>query len=422
MGVKPWVSENCIPTKKPLRIFYGVDDMARISLKEQYDNKDVITQIYDLKDMSADNAEATANAQQTADTAIGQAEDAVAKAESALAQTSEFDVRINTAQSDATLALEQAEDAQTDADKGIVDVAIETNEANGTLYTKTNANVEVRKNIPLASSTQTGLMNAQTYQGLINLNTRVTALEAKKSTAYVVFTSNNPTQEEITQKFTAVVGRAPIAGDQVTDISKSLTYEYDGTTWIQTTAPVANWSNETAGIIKGTSANGAPGTLFAEEDGTGSVNGWDELNTTIANNYTTLAKAFSGYSITELADRIQVQFDAVDGATSVSEEIPAATDEKAGVLTASDWAKFTKGVIKAHTVTLALASWVGTSITVECPDVTAENVVFISPTSGSFLDYTASVIRASVQGAGTLTFICDSLPPGDVTVNVGVCN
>lgn len=396
--------------------------MARISLKEQYDNKDVITQIYDLKDMSADNAEATANAQQTADTAIGQAEDAVAKAESALAQTSEFDARINTAQSDATLALEQAEDAQTDADKGIVDVAIETNEANGTLYTKTNANVEVRKNIPLASSTQTGLMNAQTYQGLINLNTRVTALEAKKSTAYVVFTSNNPTQEEITQKFTAVVGRAPIAGDQVTDISKSLTYEYDGTTWIQTTAPVANWSNETAGIIKGTSANGAPGTLFAEEDGTGSVNGWDELNTTIANNYTTLAKAFSGYSITELADRIQVQFDAVDGATSVSEEIPAATDEKAGVLTASDWAKFTKGVIKAHTVTLALASWVGTSITVECPDVTAENVVFISPTSGSFLDYTASVIRASVQGAGTLTFICDSLPPGDVTVNVGVCN
>lgn len=396
--------------------------MARISLKEQYDNKDVITQIYDLKDMSADNAEATANAQQTADTAIGQAEDAVAKAESALAQTSEFDVRINTAQSDATLALEQAEDAQTDADKGIVDVAIETNEANGILYTKTNANVEVRKNIPLASSTQTGLMNAQTYQGLINLNTRVTALESKKSTAYVVFTSNTPTQEEITQKFTAVVGRAPIAGDQVTDISKSLTYEYDGTTWIQTTAPVANWSNETAGIIKGTPANGAPGTLFAEEDGTGSVNGWDELNTTIANNYTTLAKAFSGYSITELADRIQVQFDAVDGATSVSEEIPAATDEKAGVLTASDWAKFTKGVIKAHTVTLALASWVGRSITVECSDVTAENVVFISPTSDSFLDYTASVIRASVQGAGTLTFICDSLPPGDVTVNVGVCN
>lgn len=392
--------------------------MARISMKEYYDNKDVATQIYDLKDEVSAQDEKTKKAQTTADSAITQAQDAVAKADVAVEQTAGFDARITNAQNDATLALEQAEDAQTDADKGIVDVAIEANEANGTLYTKTNANVEVRKNIPLASATQTGLMNAQTYQGIVNLGVRVSALEAKKSTAYVVFTTTTPTQEEITEKFTAVVGRAPIAGDQVADIAKALTYEYDGSTWIQTTAPVANWTNETAGIIKGTNAEGAPGTLFAEEDGTGSVNGWDELMVTVANN----SKAFSGYSFTEMADRIQVKFDAVDGATSVSEEILSATEEKAGVLSAADWSKFTKGVIKTHVVTLPLVSWVGTSITVSCDDVTASNVVFIAPASESFLDYTASVIRASTQGDGTLTFVCDGLPPGDIIVNVGVCN
>lgn len=390
--------------------------MARISLKEQYDNKDVITQIYGLKDKEAVNADATAVAQATAESAIEQAQVAVAKAESVEIESSAFDSRINTAQADATLALQQAEDAQTDADKGIVDVAIEANEANGTLYTKTNANVEVRKNIPLASSTQTGLMNAQTYQGLVNLGVRVSALEAKKSTAYVVFTSNDPSQEEITQKFTAVVGRAPIAGDQVTDIAKALTYEYDGTTWIQTTAPVANWTNGTAGIIKGTPANGSPGTLFAEEDGTGSVNGWDELNVQLVN----VSKAFSGFSFTESATKVTAKFDAVDGATSVSEDINAANEATAGVLTASDWSKFNnkQSLLTAITVTLTAAGWASNQQTVQASNVTTGNIVWVSPTPDSFNDYTEAGIIAITQGDGSLTFSCEQPPTVDVTVQV----
>lgn len=395
--------------------------MARISLKEQYDNKDVITQIYALIDKEASNANGISYAQDTAETAIDTANKASKKVDDLVIATDAFDARITNAQSDATLALQQAEDAQTDADKGIITVDITTDAGNGTLYTKTNNNIEVRKNIPLASASQTGLMNAQTYQGLINLGNRVTALEAKKSTAFVVFTSNDPSQEEITEKFTAVVGRAPIGGDQVTDIAKALTYEYDGTIWIKTTAPVAAWTNEQAGIIKGTPTSGAAGTLFAEEDGTGSVNGWDELNTTIANNYTTLSKAFSGYSFTETATKIQVQFEAVDGATTVSEEIPAATEEKAGVLSAADWTRFgnKQNKVNTTTVTLTPGGWNDSVQTASVPGMTADAIVWVAPAADSFVAYTTSLMRATAQAAGSLTFTVDTVPEGNVVVNVG---
>lgn len=387
--------------------------MARISLKEQYDNKDVITQIYGLKDKETANADAIANTQTTADIAIAQAQDAVAKADAAVSSVSGYDTRIDKAQGDATLALTQAEDAQTDADKGVAVVSIITDAASGTLYTKTVANVEESKNIPLASTTQTGLMNAQTYQGLVNLGVRVSALEAKKSTAYVVFTSNDPSQEEITQKFTAVVGRAPIAGDQVTDIAKALTYEYDGTTWIQTTAPIANWTNETAGIIKGTPASGAAGTIFAETDGTGSVNGWDELNTTVS-------KAFSGFTFTETATKVTAKFDAVDGVTSVAEDINAANESTAGILTAADWSKFNgkQNALTSVQVTLTAVGWLNNTQTIVVGNVEADNIIWVSPSSASFDSYVASGIRATVQQSGSLTFSCITTPVVDIIVEV----
>lgn len=408
--------------------------MARISLKEQYDNKDVITQIYDIRDGLNEATEEAQKATESIQEAFETANQAKTIANTAIDAVAGYDakfieqdkkieaqnIKIEQVQSDALLAQEQAEDAQTDADKGIATVTIETNAANGTLYTKTVANVEQRQNIPLASTTQTGLMNAQTYQGIVDLSARVSTLEAKKSSVYVSFDSDNPSQADITTKFTEASGRAPIAGDQCADIARGLTYGYDGSTWIQTTSPISKWSVETAGLIKGTPASGEPGTLFAEEDGTGSVNGWDELNTTIANNYTTLAKAFSGYSITELADRIQVKFDAVDGATSVSEEIPAATDEKAGVLSAADWMRFNgkQNVITSVQVTLTVAGWVDGSQEVDCSIATADNILWVSPAPANFDDYGKAGIRATAQAAGKLTFTATKVPTVDIIVEV----
>lgn len=391
--------------------------MTRISLKEQYDNKDVIQQIYSLKDRQEGLEDEVSKA-------VSDSSQALSAVEELAPTVARFDGRIAQAQADATLALTQAEEAQTDADSALSLTEIRTTAAEGTLWMKQVNNVEKVSNIPIADESKTGLMNAQTYQSLKSLNARVSALEASQTVAYVVLPSSTPTQEQITAAFSAVVGRSPVAGDLVKDIAKSLTYEYDGSTWIQTTAPVATWTNEGAGIIKGTPSTGPAGTLFAEEDGTGSVNGWDELNTKIANGFTLNSKAFSGYSFTEMADRIQVKFDALDGTTSISEEIPAATDEKAGCMSAADKTRLDGSQPRIATVEISLPSsgWDAStkSQAVVVSGMKANSIVWVSPTADSFLAYGKAQIRATAQGEGTLTFVCESVPATDLKANVGV--
>ena len=53
------------------------------------------------------------------------------------------------------------------------------------------------------------------------------------------------------------------------------------------------FTNTNAGLIKG---NTAEGTVFAEADGTGSVNGWDELKQSVADNGTAIEQNASAVS------------------------------------------------------------------------------------------------------------------------------
>lgn len=387
--------------------------MSRISLKEQYDNKDVIQQIYSLKDRQEGLDDQVTQA-------VSDSATAVSKVDALEPKVDSFDGRITKAQADATLALSQAEEAQTDADSAVATAEIRTTVAEGSLWMKQVNNVEKVSNIPVADETKTGLMNAQTYSSLKNLNARVAALEASQTIAYVVLPSSTPTQEQITAAFTNVVGRPPVAGDLVKDIAKSLTYEYDGSNWIQTTAPVATWTNEGAGIIKGVPSTGAAGTLFAEEDGTGSVNGWDELNTKITNGFLTASKAFSGYSFTETATQITAKFDAVDGVTSVSEVIPSATDEKAGCLTAADYSRFggKQDRLVTKEITLLSAGWMSGSQAVVVDGMKTDSIVWVAPIPADQDEYGNDGIKATAQGEGTLTFTAKNTPVVDVKVNV----
>lgn len=381
---------------------------------EQYSNKDVITQICILKDHAGETDEELEKTKALAESAQDAAEKAYAKA----LQVDAFDERIAQAQEDATLALTQAEEAQTDADRGIVTAEIRVTESEGHLWMKSAANVETQTNIPIASSVQSGIMNAQTYKSLEAAQAKIAELEAKTRIVYVKFASDSPTQDQITELFTAAAGRAPVAGDVVSDIARSLTYGYDGTAWIATQIPISTWTNSSAGIIKGVPKAGAAGTLFAEADGTGSVNGWDDLNTKITNGFKTSAKAFSGYTITEMADRVQVKFDALDG-TSVSEEIPSANDEKAGMLSAADHTLFSnKSRIQGVEVTLAAANWTNGSQEVDCSVAQADNVLWVSPSPSSFLAYGQAGIYASAQAEGKMTFTCQAVPVNDIVVNI----
>ena len=69
-------------------------------------------------------------------------------------------------------------------------------------------------------------------------------------------------------------------------------------------------------------------------------------------------------------------------------------------------------------VTLATANWSSNTQTVNVAGVTASNAVIVSAAPASYLSYSEFGVYCSAQGAGTLTFTCDSTPDVNLTVNV----
>lgn len=70
------------------------------------------------------------------------------------------------------------------------------------------------------------------------------------------------------------------------------------------------------------------------------------------------------------------------------------------------------------TITLASANWSSNSQTVNVTGMTATGVVLVSPDPSDQSAYTSAGIICSAQAAGTLTFTCDTVPSGDIDVNV----
>lgn len=380
--------------------------MARISLVEQYNNKDVISQIYDLKDtvgtFDGDIAEASAKA----DTAYSMASSVTSVAENALTTAQGAETKADTASASATQAIADAKTAKATADVSLSDAQINVTATTGTLAMAQNDGGQKSTAVPIANENQAGLMNAQTFNSVTDLQSRVAALENKQAIVYVTFPSTSPTQDQITSAFKTASGRAPVKGDIAQDIAKALIYQYDGATWIQTQGMAAAWSNTTAGLVKG-SASGA-GTIFAESDGTGSVNGWDELNATIANN--TSAINVNKASIETVDGRVDT------ANTAISKNASDITAMGTRVTTLETTVKTIPSFQQA-TVVLNASSWSNMSQTVSCSAVTASNIVWVAP-AGNISSYGKNGVYCSGQGSGTLTFTCTSTPQDTYTVNV----
>lgn len=77
-----------------------------------------------------------------------------------------------------------------------------------------------------------------------------------------------------------------------------------------------------------------------------------------------------------------------------------------------------KGVIEVTPVTLTAAGWADSAQSVTLENVNASTNVIVSPDPASYEDYTSAGIRCSAQGASTLTFVCETAPTNDITVNV----
>lgn len=364
--------------------------MTRISAQELYDNKDVIQQIKIVKDGISTADDKASQALNSTGTAISNAAEALSRANTAKETADALKVTVD----EHTTAIAQleieAQQALTDANDAFDQASITQTAEAATITMTRGTGYQEQIPFPIASSVQTGMMNAQTYAGIVNLTARVDKLEASKTVFYVSFSSTSPTDSELTSLFTTVSGRAPAAGDYLTDIAKSLTYGYNGTNWIkvETSADIPVFTSETPGLIKG---NTADGTVAAETDGTGSVNGWDTVKTTLNNH-------------SESIGTIQSSLSTVEG------EVAGLS---ADILTKND-------KLNAVTVTLTAAGWDSSALTqtVSASNVTADNIVWVSPAAASFDAYGKAGIRGTAQGEGTITFTCSKLPTEEISVEV----
>lgn len=70
------------------------------------------------------------------------------------------------------------------------------------------------------------------------------------------------------------------------------------------------------------------------------------------------------------------------------------------------------------TITLTSAGWSSNTQTVNVTGMTATGVVFVSPDPTDQSAYTSAGILCTAQAAGSLEFTCDTVPSGDIDVNV----
>lgn len=358
--------------------------MTRISAQELYDNKDIIQQIKIVKDDIASANDKATKALGTVDSALSNSSEALSTANTAKAAVDALQPIVDGHTASINQLEIEAQQALTDANDAFDQASITQTAEAATITMTRGTGSQEQIPFPIASSVQTGMMNAQTYAGIVNLTARVDKLEASKTVYYVTFSSTSPTDSELTSLFTTVSGRAPVAGDYLTDIAKSLTYGYNGTNWIkvETSSDIPVFTSETPGLIKGSTADG---TVAAEADGTGSVNGWDNVKTTLSNH-------------TESIGTIQSSLSTVEGELTNKQNS-----------------------IQTVVVTLNSAEWNTDtlSITVTVDFMTPDMMVWVAPVPASFVDYGDSRIYASEQGAGTLTFKCESIPGANLQVNVG---
>jgi hypothetical protein len=77
---------------------------------------------------------------------------------------------------------------------------------------------------------------------------------------------------------------------------------------------------------------------------------------------------------------------------------------------------------QTQTITIATTDWSTNACTKSATYVTATNIVMINPSSASFTNFANAEIRATAQGAGTITFACTTTPTSNIDVVVVTLN
>lgn len=150
----------------------------------------------------------------------------------------------------------------------------------------TGATSSKQVSMPVASSTEAGIMNSATFDAVANNTANINALT--NGAVAITGLPSSPSQAQLTTAWKNATGETSLmnrAGIYDVTNGKVWTYYINDTTWYSTTnttqVTINTFTNSSEGTIKG-STN--VGQVFAEADGTGSVNGWDALNDAVGNN------------------------------------------------------------------------------------------------------------------------------------------
>jgi hypothetical protein len=139
--------------------------------------------------------------------------------------------------------------------------------------------------LPMASAEQAGVMPAESFSQIGENTTRIAALEGRSVHYPITLASDSPSQADLQTAYETASGKTGEASDQTTlddtAFGKSYTWYESSETWVDRgSSSVSQFTNTGMGIIKGANSDGK---VFAEEDGTGSVVGWDALKTRTTN-------------------------------------------------------------------------------------------------------------------------------------------
>jgi hypothetical protein len=148
-----------------------------------------------------------------------------------------------------------------------------------------NSPILVEMALRLADETNAGVMPAESFAEIKELILRVAALENKSVHYPVNLESATPTQEQLQTAYEAVSGNTGAAYDMTSldDLSygKSYTWYESQNEWVDKGTTIINQAtNDSFGVSKGSTNSGQ---MFAEQDGTWSLNGYDAIITAIDN-------------------------------------------------------------------------------------------------------------------------------------------
>lgn len=153
--------------------------------------------------------------------------------------------------------------------------------------------------LPVVSTTQAGIMNSSTYDAITTNTNNLNAI--MNGAIAITGISASPSQTDLTNAWLTetdlpyLINRASIYD---VDNDKVWTYYTNDTTWHAASntsqVTISTFTNSSEGTILG-STNA--GQIFAENNGTGSVNGWDTLTGSVStntNNISALQTAVGG--------------------------------------------------------------------------------------------------------------------------------